>query len=187
MNCHQHSWSLLDFVIRKIFLIQKRNRMWNCFNKKGYTPMSYHFGWWFKTSIGTESSEKCIASRTCSTARNRIYCDIAEKAQVLASPNSGTSKTGWNRPQQLASVLALMLALLCHLSQTCSVALFYFVLFREMTNALNALKYELELADMKKINSIQAQNADKIGDFEPLEETGSKTLQPSIETTMFFL
>ena len=49
-----------------------------------------------------------------------------------------------------------------------------------MTNALNALKYELELADMKKINSIQAQNADKIAEFQPLEETGSKTLEPRI-------
>ena len=49
-----------------------------------------------------------------------------------------------------------------------------------MTNALNALKYELELADMKKINSIQVQNADKMAEFQPLEETESKTLEPII-------
>ena len=49
-----------------------------------------------------------------------------------------------------------------------------------MTNALNALKYELELADMKKINSSQVQNADKIAEIQPLEENGSKTIDSII-------
>ena len=47
-----------------------------------------------------------------------------------------------------------------------------------MTNALNALKYELELADMKKTNSIQGQNVDKIAEFQPLEETESESIEP---------